>query len=63
MSDKLDQIQELTAQIRDHQNRVKQLSVERRNAVLSLREQRVTYKDLAEAMNVSEVTIYKIIKG
>jgi len=59
----LDEIKAITQEMRHLQDLVTQKSKRRREVVLGLRDQHVTYRKLAEAMGVSEVTVYKVIRG
>ena len=59
----LNEIKTLTAMMRQHADDINRLASKRRATVLRLREQKVTYRELAEAMGVSEVTVYKVIRG
>ena len=59
----LTEIRQLTTMMRQHADDINRLASIRRSTVLKLREQRVTYRELAEAMGVSEVTVYKVIRG
>ena len=59
----LDEIKSITQEMRYLQDLVSQKSKRRREVVLGLRDHRVTYRKLAEAMGVSEVTVYKVIRG
>jgi len=48
--------------IRTHQNQVVDLLKRRKTLILRLRKQRITYREIAKTMGVSEQLIYKIIK-
>lgn len=48
--------------IRQHQNQISDLLKRRKQLILRLRKQRITYKELAKCMGVSAQLIYKIIK-
>lgn len=56
-------VREHTAKIKRLQDKIVDVGEKRRVHVLNLRKQNVTYKAIAESMNVSEVTVYKIIVG
>jgi DNA-directed RNA polymerase specialized sigma subunit len=58
----LDEIRMMSAMIREHYAQARDLLRRRKQLVLRLRKQDVTYKKLANAMGVSEQTIYKIVK-
>lgn len=57
----LDTIRTLTRQMRQRQQEIADLAEQRRQVVLHLRSRKVTYRELAAAMGVSEVTVYKVI--
>jgi DNA invertase Pin-like site-specific DNA recombinase len=59
----LDEVRLLTDAIRTHQSQIQDLGKRRKQLILRLRKQRITYREIAEAMNVSEQLIYKIIKN
>jgi DNA-directed RNA polymerase specialized sigma subunit len=48
--------------IRQHQNQIVDLLKRRKQLILRLRKQRITYKELAKCMGVSAQLIYKIIR-
>ena len=48
--------------IRTHQSQVTDLLKRRKTLILRLRKQRITYREIAQTMGVSEQLIYKIIK-
>jgi DNA-binding XRE family transcriptional regulator len=58
----LDEIRMMSAMIREHYAQARDLLRRRKQLVLRLRKQDVTYQKLAQAMGVSEQTIYKIVK-
>lgn len=58
----LEEVNLLTTAIREHQNKIQDLGKRRKQLILRLRKQRITYREIAEAMKVSEQLIYKIIK-
>lgn len=49
--------------IRAHQAQTTDLLKRRKDLILRLRKQRITYKEMAKIMDVSEQLIYKIIKN
>jgi len=53
----------LTDAIREHQNQIQDLGKRRKQLILRLRKQRITYREIADAMGVSEQLIYKIIRN
>lgn len=58
----LDEVKLLTNAIREHQNQIQDLGRRRKQLILRLRKQRITYREIASAMGVSEQLIYKIIR-
>lgn len=61
--DLLHSVKEQTSQIKKLQEQIVETAFGRRHNVLELRKQRVTYREIAETINMSEVTVYKIIVG
>jgi predicted transcriptional regulator len=59
----LDEVRVMTRVIRDHQEQIIRLGKKRRVLVLALRDHRVTYREIAEAMGSTEQNVYKIIRG
>ena len=59
----LDEVKLLTDAIRTHQIQIQDLGKRRKQLILRLRKQRITYREIAEAMGVSEQLIYKIIRN
>ncbi|NCV84639.1 MAG: helix-turn-helix domain-containing protein [Oxalobacteraceae bacterium] len=59
----LDEVRLLTDAIRTHQSQIQDLGKRRKQLILRLRKQRITYREIALAMGVSEQLIYKIIKN
>ena len=59
----LDEVRLLTNAMREHQNQISDLGKRRKQLILRLRKQRITYKEIAKAMGVSEQLIYKIIRN
>ena len=59
----LDEVKLLTDAIRTHQSQIQDLGKRRKQLILRLRKQRITYREIAESMGVSEQLIYKIIKN
>ncbi len=59
----LDEVKILTDAIRTHQSQIQDLGKRRKQLILRLRKQRITYREIAEAMGVSEQLIYKIIRN
>jgi len=59
----LDEVRLLTDAIRTHQAQIHDLGKRRKQLILRLRKQRITYREIALAMGVSEQLIYKIIKN
>jgi len=58
----LDEVKILTDAIRTHQSQIQNLGKRRKQLILRLRKQRITYREISEAMGVSEQLIYKIIR-
>lgn len=58
----LEEVSLLTDAIREHQNQIQDLGKRRKQLILRLRKQRITYREIAQAMKVSEQLIYKIIR-
>jgi DNA-directed RNA polymerase specialized sigma subunit len=59
----LDEVKLLTDAIRTHQSQIQDLGKRRKQLILRLRKQRINYREIAEAMGVSEQLIYKIIRN
>ena len=59
----LDEVKLLTDAIHTHQVQIQDLGKRRKQLILRLRKQRITYREIAEAMGVSEQLIYKIIRN
>jgi len=59
----LDEVKLLTESIRTHQSQIHDLGKRRKQLILRLRKQRITYREIAESMGVSEQLIYKIIRN
>lgn len=57
----LEEIRLLTWMMREHQDQVARIAQRRHEKCLELREQKVTYRDLAAAMEVSEQAVHKIL--
>jgi DNA-directed RNA polymerase specialized sigma24 family protein len=58
----LDEVKELTDLIRNHQRAIEEISKVRKAVILSLRRKRITYREIAAAMNVTEQSVYKILR-
>lgn len=61
--DLLDETSTMARIIRTYQDEIIRLGKVRRENVLRLRQQRVTYRQIAEAIGSSEQNVYKIIRG
>lgn len=61
--DDLARLAELTAAIKTNLSRNEELSAERRQVALRLRDAGITYKSMAETAGISEVYVYKILRG
>ncbi len=59
----LEEVKILTDAIRTHQSQIQDLGKRRKQLILRLRKQRITYKEIAKAMGVSAQLIYKIIRN
>ena len=59
----LDEVRIITQMMREHQRQIADLSKKRRTKVLKLREHKVTYREIAEAMDTTEQSVYNIIRG
>jgi DNA invertase Pin-like site-specific DNA recombinase len=59
----LDEVKLLTDAIRQHQTQIHDLGKRRKALILRLRKQRITYREIADSMGVSEQLIYKIIRN
>lgn len=58
----LEEVRLLTSMIREHQKAIVQLAKKRRGKIVRLREHRITYREIAEAMGVTEQNVFKILK-
>ena len=58
----LEEVRMLTDAMREHQAQIIDLGKRRKQLILRLRKQRITYKEISKAMGVSEQLIYKIIR-
>lgn len=63
MSSGLEEVRLLTGMIREHQQAIVDLGDKRRTVVERLRKDRVTYREIAEHMGVTEQTVMKIARG
>lgn len=59
----LDEVRLMTQMIREHQAAIVALGRKRRTRVMRLREKKVTYHAIAEAMGTSDQAVYKVIRG
>lgn len=59
----LEDVRVMTQMMREHAAAIARISKKRRAKVLKLREHRVTYREIAEAMGTTEQSVYKIIRG
>lgn len=59
----LNDLKLLNDAIRTHQGQMADLLKRRKALILRLRSQRITYREIAETMDVSEQLIYKIIRN
>jgi DNA-directed RNA polymerase specialized sigma24 family protein len=58
----LEEIKSLTDLIRGHQRAIEEISTIRRNIILGVRNKRITYREIAAAMEVTEQSVYKILR-
>lgn len=58
----LAEIKRLTDEIRGHQESISRCAQERRDHILTLRRDRITYREMAAAMEVTEQSVYKILR-
>jgi len=58
----LTEVKALTDLIRNHQSAIQEISQTRRNVIIDLRKKRITYREIAEAMGVTEQSVYKILR-
>jgi len=58
----LEEIKSLTELIRGHQRAIEEISTIRRNLILGVRNKRITYREIAAAMEVTEQSVYKILR-
>lgn len=58
----LGEIKALTDLIRNHQRAIEEISKTRKSVILDLRKKRITYREIASAMNVTEQSVYKILR-
>lgn len=59
----LEEVRIITQMMREHQQQIAQLSKRRAAKVMKLREHKVTYREIAEAMGTTEQSVYNIIRG
>jgi DNA invertase Pin-like site-specific DNA recombinase len=59
----LQEVRIITDAMREHQVQIQDLGKRRKQLIFRLRKQRITYREIAEAMGVSEQLIYKIIRN
>lgn len=58
----LSEVKALTDLIRNHEQAIKDIAKTRKAVILDLRRKRVTYREIASAMNVTEQSVYKILR-
>lgn len=58
----LDEVGKLTDSIRQHQEFIAGEAQVRREKILTLRSHRITYREIAAAMHVTEQSVYKILR-
>lgn len=59
----LEEVRIITNMMREHQKHIADLSKKRAAKVMKLREHKVTYREIAEAMGTTEQSVYNIIRG
>lgn len=59
----LDEVRLITQMMREHQAQIAALSKKRAAKVMKLREHKVTYREIAQAMGTTEQSVYLIIRG
>jgi hypothetical protein len=59
----LEELRLTTQMIREHQAAIKKLGERRRKVALRLRDNGITYKRMAEVMGVTDIAVFKILKG
>lgn len=57
------EVRMITDAMHEHQSQIQDLGKRRKQLILRLRKQRITYREIAEAMGVSKQLIYKIIRN
>lgn len=62
-TDRLDLVASLTKQIREHETGIAEAAERRRRTVIALWQSGVTYREIAEAMDVTEQNVYKILRA
>ena len=60
--DRLDQIRDLTHEIREHEKGIKTAADKRRRLAIACWEDSITYAEMAEAMDSTEQNVYKVIR-
>ena len=53
---------EMTEKIRDHQDAITTIAEQRRVLVRQLRDRRITYREIAEAMGLTQQSVYKTVR-
>jgi DNA-directed RNA polymerase specialized sigma24 family protein len=59
----LDEIKTMTDRIRNHQRAIEEISNQRRRVIVGLRRKRITYREIAASMGVTEQSVYKILRA
>lgn len=62
MQQELAEVKSLTEEIRNHQRAIEDIAEERRDKILSLRAGRITYREIAASMGVTEQTVFKCLR-
>jgi len=58
----LGEVKALTDLMRNHQSAINEISQTRKKVILSLRRKRITYREIAAAMGVTEQSVYKVLR-
>jgi len=56
------EVKALTDLMRNHQNAIEEISKTRKKVIISLRRKRITYREIAAAMGVTEQSVYKVLR-
>lgn len=56
------EVKALTDLMRNHQSAINEISQTRKKVIVSLRRKRITYREIAAAMGVTEQSVYKVLR-